>query len=239
MTEALRVLLIDDHALCRRGLGELLELRAGMKVVATTGDPREALALVQAHRPDLVVTDLRMAPIDGLRLVQSFQDHGLDVPVVILTMSDSREDLAHALRMGVRAYLLKDLPPEEIVDAIVRAARGELVVAPVMAAKLSSLLQDNQQQQQRDSTLRQLTVREREILGYVARGLSNKAIANTLGISHDTVKLHVRHILSKLNLGSRVEAAVFAIEQRAESRALAGRSGQDALAGRSGQDALA
>ncbi len=214
MTEPLRVALIDDHGLCRRGLGELLEVRAGMKVVATTGNPEEGVELIAAHQPDLAVIDLRMPQLDGLRLLRALRDAGSQVPVVILTMSDSREDLSAALRMGARGYLLKDMDPQDVIDAIGRAARGELVVAPAMAAKLAGLLEEGPQRSGGGASLDQLTAREREILAQVARGLSNKAIARALGISHDTVKLHVRHILSKLGFSSRVEAAVFAIENR-------------------------
>jgi two-component system nitrate/nitrite response regulator NarL len=134
--------------------------------------------------------------------------------VLILTMSDSRDDLGKALRLGARGYLLKDMEPDEVADSIRRAARGELAIAPAMALKLAGLLDEEQQPAQR-SVLDRLTSRERQILDYVAQGMSNKAIARVLGISHDTVKLHVRHILSKLSLGSRVAAAVFAVEHRA------------------------
>lgn len=216
MSEPLRVLLVDDHGLCRLGLAELIELRLGMKVVAATGDPEEAVGLIEALKPDLAVIDLRMAPLDGLRLLRRLRDAGSKVPVVILTMSDSRDDLAAALRMGARGYLLKDMDPNDVIEAISRAARGELVVAPAMTAKLAGLLEEGKQRQERETSLDLLTARERQILAYVSRGLSNKAIAKTLGISHDTVKLHVRHILSKLGFSSRVEAAVFAIEHRIE-----------------------
>jgi two-component system nitrate/nitrite response regulator NarL len=215
MTEPLRVLLVDDHGLCRLGLAELIELRLGMKVVAATGDSEEAVGLIEALKPDLAVIDLRMAPLDGLRLLRRLRDAGSKVPVVILTMSDSRDDLAAALRMGARGYLLKDMDPNDVIEAISRA-RGELVVAPAMTAKLAGLLEEGKQRQERETSLDLLTARERQILAYVSRGLSNKAIAKTLGISHDTVKLHVRHILSKLGFSSRVEAAVFAIEHRIE-----------------------
>jgi two-component system nitrate/nitrite response regulator NarL len=134
--------------------------------------------------------------------------------VVILTMSDSETDLAAALRAGVRGYLLKDMEPEDVIAAIGRAARGELVVAPAMALKLAQLLQPGAKERARGDVLATLTEREREILDHLARGESNKTIARALDISHDTVKLHVRHILSKLNLNSRVEAAVFAVESR-------------------------
>ena len=217
MSRRQRIALIDDHGLCRLGLGELIEAQTGMEVVASTGNPEEAVEMLRSERPDLAVMDLRMAPTDGLRLLRRFRDEGIEVPVVVLTMSDSKDDLAQALRMGVRGYLLKDMEPADIVESIARAAKGELVVAPVMAARLASLLSDEgRPREERTSSLDQLTAREREILVYVARGLSNKAIARELGISHDTVKLHVRHILSKLGFASRVEAAVFAIEQRVD-----------------------
>ncbi len=229
MSEPLRVLLVDDHGLCRLGLAELIELRLGMKVVAATGDSEEAVGLIESLKPDLAVIDLRMAPIDGLRLLRRLRDAGSKVPVVILTMSDSRDDLAAALRMGARGYLLKDMDPNDVIEAISRAARGELVVAPAMTAKLAGLLEEGKQRQERETSLDLLTAREREILSYVSRGLSNKAIAKTLGISHDTVKLHVRHILSKLGFSSRVEAAVFAIEHRIEAPSHKGATGdQDA-----------
>ncbi len=221
MAEPMRIVLIDDHGLCRLGLSELIEMR-GMKVVAATGDPEQAIALIEEQQPDLAVMDLRMAPVDGLRLLRRLRDAGSKVPVVVLTMSDSRDDLATALRMGARGYLLKDMEPSDVIDSIVRAARGELVVAPAMTAKLAGLFDAGEQRQASRSSLDLLTVREREILAHVARGSSNKAIARTLGISHDTVKLHVRHILAKLGFSSRVEAAVFAIEHRIEEQGAGG-----------------
>ncbi|HET9470908.1 MAG TPA: response regulator transcription factor, partial [Usitatibacter sp.] len=134
-----------------------------------------------------------------------------ETPVLILTMCDSQEDLANAMRAGVRGYLLKDMDPDDIVDSIRRALRGEFVVAPAMAAKLSLLFGAANGQ---EPAGRPLTQRELEILGCIAQGMSNKAIAKALDISHDTVKLHVRHILGKLNVSSRVEAAVYAVERK-------------------------
>jgi two-component system nitrate/nitrite response regulator NarL len=130
-------------------------------------------------------------------------------------MSDSQDDLAAALRAGVKGYLLKDMEPEDVIAAIGRAARGELSVAPALTLKLAQMLQAGGAGTERRDLLSALTERERQILEHLARGESNKTIARALDISHDTVKLHVRHILTKLNLNSRVEAAVFAVEQRA------------------------
>jgi two-component system nitrate/nitrite response regulator NarL len=209
-----RIVLVDDHSLCRTGLSDLLRQRGGMEVLAAIGDPDLVVPTLRDKRPDLLVLDLRMPDVDGLTLLQRIRAEGLDTPVVILTMSDSETDLAAALRAGVRGYLLKDMEPEDVIAAIGRAARGELVVAPAMALKLAQLLQPGAKERARGDVLATLTEREREILDHLARGESNKTIARALDISHDTVKLHVRHILSKLNLNSRVEAAVFAVESR-------------------------
>ncbi|MCX8003726.1 MAG: response regulator [Burkholderiaceae bacterium] len=214
MSERVKLVLIDDHALCRRGLADLLTRKAAIDVVATTGNAEEAQRLVQELAPDLVVLDLRMSPTDGLTLLKRLREQGCRTPVVILTMSDARADVAEALRLGVQGYLLKDMEPDAIADAIWRAAQGELVMAPAVAAKLGDILRDRQSANEHENAIRQLTGRERQILAHVAAGRSNKAIARALGISHDTVKLHVRHILAKLSLSSRVEAAVFAVEHR-------------------------
>ncbi len=210
-----RVVLIDDHALCRNGLADLLRTRGGMQVLAAVSDPEELLAAVRTHRPDLAVLDLRLPNTDGLALLRRMRAEDLDTPAVILTMSDSDADLSAALRAGVRGYLLKDMEPEDIVRGIAQAARGELTVAAAMIAKLGQLLDSGGKAGARQGALASLTERERQILDHLARGESNKAIARALDISHDTVKLHVRHILSKLNLNSRVEAAVFMVEARA------------------------
>ncbi|MCC7327450.1 MAG: response regulator transcription factor [Burkholderiales bacterium] len=214
MTEPIRVVLIDDHGLCRRGLSELLEARAGVEVAGHTGNADEAMQLLRDEQPDLAIMDLRMVPVDGHQLLTRLRAEGIDTPIVVLTMSDSPDDLGRAFRAGVRGYLLKDMDPDDVIDAIRRTARGEVVVSPVMAAKLVDLLMPPRPGITRDDYMKTLTEREREILQYLANGKSNKAIALDLGISHDTVKLHVRHILSKLGLRSRVEAAVFAVEHR-------------------------
>jgi two-component system nitrate/nitrite response regulator NarL len=213
--EQLRVVLVDDHALCRNGLTDLLHHRGNITVVAALGDPDKVAAVLHEHKPDLVVLDLRMPTTDGLTLLRRLRAEGCDTPALILTMSDSETDLAAALRAGARGYLLKDMEPEEVIAAIERAAHGELTVAPAMTLKLAQMLQAGSKGSDRKGLLESLTERERQILDHLARGESNKAIARTLDISHDTVKLHVRHILSKLNLTSRVEAAVFAVESRA------------------------
>lgn len=214
MTERTRVILVDDHALCRSGLTELLEQRGNMEVVGATGDPAQVMPMLRERQPDLMVLDLRLATTDGLSLLRLIRSEGCETPVVILTMSDSEDDMAAALRAGVRGYLLKDMEPEAVIDSIVRAARGEMVVASAMTLKLAQILQSGPKGSAMGDLVASLTEREREVLDHVAHGQSNKAIAKALDISHNTVKLHVRHIMEKLKLRSRVEAAVFAFEYR-------------------------
>ncbi len=214
-TPPIKLVLVDDHSLVRQGLADLLSRSAGMQVLATTGRADETLGLLQKHRPDLLILDLRMAPVDGITLLKSLREQGEQTPVIVLTMSEAAEDLAAALRLGVRGYLLKDMEPVDVIEGIRRAARGALVVAPSISGKLAAILQSGEEPGSAASLVKQLTGRERQILGHVAAGMSNKAIAKALGISHDTVKLHVRHILAKLGLTSRVEAAVFAVQNRA------------------------
>jgi two-component system nitrate/nitrite response regulator NarL len=207
-----RIILVDDHTLFRKGLAELLEQSGSIEVTAFTGNPDDVARLLKAHRPDVLILDLNMPGTDGITLMQQLRADKFDLPVLILTLSEAEDDLARALRAGANGYLLKSMEPDEVVDAIQRAQRGETVVAPAMTAKLVRLY--DQKGQDANSLLDALTPREREILTHLSRGESNKAIARALDISHDTVKLHVRHILAKLNLSSRVEAAVFAVEHR-------------------------
>lgn len=212
MAEPIRVVLVDDHTLFRKGLAELLEHSGAVKVVGITGSPDEACRLLREEAPDVVMMDLNMPARDGIALLGDFRAAGIDVPALFLTVSNAERDLAAALRAGARGYLLKDMEPDDVVDAVRRAARGETVVAPAMTAQLVNLV--DAKRNTPESLLNQLTAREREILQHLARGASNKAIARTLNISQETVKLHVRHVLAKLNLSSRVEAAVFAVERK-------------------------
>lgn len=218
MSDKLKVVLVDDQSLCRRGLSELLANCYDFTVLGATGDINELRTLLD-KKPDLLIVDLRMKPLDGISLIQQLRGEGYTTPAVMLTMSDSEADLTNAIRAGVRGYLLKDMAPDDVVDAIRRVAAGELVVAPTMTMKMIDMLRGEPLGQEPKNSLKLLTEREREILQLLARGESNKAIAQTLNISYDTVKQHVRHILNKLNLSSRVKAAVlFTNEQNAQSK---------------------
>lgn len=208
----LRIVLVDDHTLFRKGLAELLEREGAVQVAAITGDPAEVAGLLRTHTPDVLLLDLNIGGTDGIQVMQELRADGVLLPVLLLTVSEAEEDMARALRNGANGYLLKSMEPDELVDAVIRAARGETVVAPAMTAKLVRMLDGKNNSA--SSLLESLTQREREILKHLAKGESNKAIARALDISYDTVKLHVRHILAKLNLSSRVEAAVFAVENK-------------------------
>ncbi len=210
--EQLSIVLVDDHTLFRKGLAELLEREGAVKVSAITGNPADVAGLLRMHSPDVLLLDLNIGGTDGIQVMQELRADAFLLPVLLLTVSEAEEDMARALRSGANGYLLKSMEPDELVDAIVRAARGETVVAPAMTAKLVRMLDGKNNSA--TSLLESLTQREREILKHLAKGESNKAIARELEISYDTVKLHVRHILAKLNLSSRVEAAVFAVENK-------------------------
>jgi two-component system nitrate/nitrite response regulator NarL len=215
VSEPIRVVLADDHTLFRKGLAELLEQQGRIRVAGITGNADDALTMVRELQPDAVVVDLKMPPQGGLQLLRKLKAEQWQGAALILTVSDDEDDLANALRAGAKGYLLKDMEPDEVVDAVERAVAGETVVAPAMMLKMVKLLQSGGSTQPKEDPLKSLTAREKEILQFLALGLSNKAIARELDISHDTVKLHVRHILAKLNLTSRVEAAVFIVERAA------------------------
>lgn len=205
--ERLKVVLVDDHSLCRRGLSELLARYYDFSVLGETDNIDELRSLLDKV-PDLLIIDLRMKPIDGITLLKLLRSEGYTTPAAMLTISNSGTDLINAIHAGVRGYLLKDMAPDDLVDAIRRVATGELVVAPSMAKIMIDMLRDERAKKDPKKPLKPLTKREREILRLLALGENNKAIAKILNISDQTVKLHVRHILSKLNLSSRVNAAV-------------------------------
>jgi len=206
--EPIKALLVDDHPLFRKGLAELFEHDGRIRVVGVAGSLADARPLL-AQQPDVLIMDLNLPGQDGIEAIRRLREEGLKIPVIALTMSDAEDDMTAALRAGARGYLLKSMEPDEVIEAIARAARGEVVVAPAMTAKLVRLLDGKPDAP--GSLMDQLTQREREILDCLTRGKSNKAIAQELAISIDTVKLHVKNVLTKLNLSSRVEAAVYAV----------------------------
>ena len=209
---ALRIVDIDDHTLFRDGLQSLLG-RHGIEVVASVGDGREGIRLAQELKPDIVLLDMRMPNMSGLEVLKQFQHLKFESPIVMLTTSGDERDLVEALRNGAKGYLLKDMEPDDVVAALREIIQGETVVAPNLTQILAKVVKGEDPLEPEPSPLDNLTPREREILSLLAEGQSNKVIARNLGISDGTVKLHVKAILRKLNIHSRVEAAVIAVEQ--------------------------
>ena len=215
--DRLRVMVIDDHTLFRSGLSELLE-RRGIEVCAAVGDGEEGCRLAVELEPDVVLLDLRMPETDGLSVLERFATLNLGCAVVMLTTSSDERDLVTSLRSGARGYLLKDMEPEHLVDALAAVVDGETVVAPEMTSVLAKVVKGGGVESDRPGRFSSLTPREFEILRHLAEGQSNKEIARDLGITDGTVKLHVRSILRKLEVRSRVEAAVIAVEERVFQR---------------------
>lgn len=208
----MRVLLIDDHTLFRLGLKGLLE-HSNIEVVGAASTGQDGLRLAAELDPDVILLDVRMPDMDGLLVLNNLRDQGISAPIAMLTTSDEDTDLVDSLRSGAQGYLLKDMDPEELVAALHKIVAGETVVAPQLAGILARALQGKPVAKPPMTPLSSLTPREKEIISHLAEGQSNKAIARDLGISDGTVKLHVKAILRKLKVRSRVEAAVIAVEQ--------------------------
>ena len=211
--DRLRVMIVDDHTLFRSGLSELLE-RRGIEVCAAVGDGEEGCRVAAELEPDIVLLDLRMPGLDGLSVLERLAALGLQCAVVMLTTSSDERDLVTSLRSGARGYLLKDMEPDRLVEALAAVVDGETVVAPEMTSVLAKVVKGGALGSGRPNRFSSLTPREFEILRHLAEGQSNKEIARDLGITDGTVKLHVRSILRKLEVRSRVEAAVIAVEER-------------------------
>jgi two-component system nitrate/nitrite response regulator NarL len=210
--QALRVLIIDDHTLFRSGLQELLE-RRGIAVVGTVGDGEEGCTLAKTLDSDVILLDVRMPGMGGLTVLERIKAAGVETPVLMLTTSTEDRDLIAAVRAGAQGYLLKDLEPDELIDSLGKIIGGECVIAPEMTGVLARVVQGDEPIASSNDRFSELTPREMEILCHLAEGQSNKVIARELGISNGTGKLHVRAILRKLQVRSRVEAAVLAVEE--------------------------
>ncbi len=222
----MRVLLIDDHALFRFGVSELLE-RRGIEVVDALGECEAGIERVVETAPDVVLLDLRMPRLSGLEVLKRLRQAGQTMPVAMLTTSADERDLIASLKAGAQGYLLKDMEPDELISALKDILAGRTVVAKELTGILARVVQGAREQPREPASFANLTPREREILRHLAEGQSNKAIARELGITDGTVKLHVKAILRKLAVHSRVEAAVIAVERNL--RTLDG--GESGLAG--------
>lgn len=211
----MRVLLIDDHALVRKGIEALLQSR-GIEIAASVGSGQEGLEKAQQLMPDIILLDMNMPGMTGPETLQALRVNNIDTPVLMLTMSRDEADLAEALRSGAQGYLLKDMEPDDLVPALNSALSGDNVVAKELIGSLTRIVQGKtasvEKKSEKHPGLDKLTPRENEILVHIAEGQSNKVIARELDISDGTVKLHVKSILRKLNVHSRVEVAVIAVE---------------------------
>ncbi|MGD2116853.1 MAG: response regulator transcription factor [Chromatiales bacterium] len=209
----MRVMLIDDHALFRIGLRELLE-RRGIEVLDAVGDCDAGIQQVIETQPDVVLLDMRMPQMTGIQVLQKLRQQEQKMPIAMLTTSREEKDVIDSLQSGAQGYLLKDMEPDDLITALRDIVDGKTIVAPELTAVLARAVQgDMAETPAVPDILSELTPREREILCHLAEGQSNKVIARNLGISDGTVKLHVKAILRKLNVHSRVEAAVIAVEK--------------------------
>lgn len=213
MKNNIRVLLIDDHALFRIGLEGLLEKR-GIDVLEAIGSGAAGVEKALELKPDVILLDMRMPDMTGTQVLKRIRDAKIETPVVMLTTSNEERDLIESLRNGAQGYLLKDIEPDDLVKSLNEVLAGKTVVAPELTPVLAKVVQHgNNPAITKPTPFSELTPREYEILCHLAEGQSNKVIANNLGISDGTVKLHVKSILRKLGVHSRVEAAVIAVEQ--------------------------
>jgi len=210
----IRILLIDDHTLFRSGIRALLQRQADFEIVDEAADGVEGIKRAKQHRPDVILLDLNMPGLSGLDALQLMVEDLPDSAVVMLTVSEEAEELATALRSGARGYLLKNIETEALTSAIRRAATGEPVISEAMTAKLVQQFRAPcpPAAAPRAADAPSLTARERDIVRGLVRGESNKEIARELGVAESTVKIHVQNILKKLNLASRVQVAVYAVE---------------------------
>jgi two-component system, NarL family, nitrate/nitrite response regulator NarL len=209
------ILIIDDHPLLRRGVAQLLELEDDLELIGDTGEPEVGVRLAGELDPDMILLDLNMPGMDGIQTLKALREEGFAGRIVMFTVSDHEEDLVAALRAGADGYLLKDMDPDEMIRQLRQATLGRMVVSESLTALLAEALR-NQRAQPATPDIHSLTQREREILRELAAGLSNKLIARKLDITEGTVKVHVKHLLKKLNLRSRVEAAVWAVQEGAD-----------------------
>ena len=212
--DAIRVLICDDHALFRRGLIMVLESEDGIEVVAEAEDGKEAIRAAEDVGPDVILMDVRMPRMSGIEATRAIAESVPTAKVLMLTVSDEEEDLYEAVKAGATGYLLKEISIEEVANAIRAVVTGQSLISPSMASKLLIEFNNLARQAQQKVIAPKLTDRELQVLKLVAQGMSNREAAETLFISENTVKNHVRNILEKLHLHSRMEAVVYAVREK-------------------------
>lgn len=205
------ILLIDDHTLFRTGLRFLLEQEEHFNVIGEATDGLSGVKLAEQLQPDLILLDLDMPVMNGREALPQLLNDAPERVVIILTVSEDAEDLTECMRLGARGYLLKNIETHFLLEGIRKAMDGDSILSPEMTTKLISQLRNPTPVKEND-ILNTLTLREKETLHWLAKGASNKVIAREMNVAESTVKVHVQNILRKLELNSRVQAAVFAVE---------------------------
>ena len=214
--ETIKVLVVDDHALFRRGIAAVLANQESLEVVGEASDGLEAIQKTKEIVPDVVLMDLNMPNCTGLEATQALQTEMPQVNILVLTISDKEADLFAAMKFGARGYILKDTEPDELVHAIFHIARGGVIVSPLMATKLLTEFKDLRAGVEWESAQEAeavLSPREGEVLQLVAQGATNKEIGDSLVISESTVKSHLKSIMEKLHLANRSQAAAYAVQK--------------------------
>jgi DNA-binding NarL/FixJ family response regulator len=216
--EPIRTLIVDDHALFRRGLEIVLVTEPDIEVVGEAGDGAEAVQRAGESLPDVVLMDIKMPRSSGIEACRSIKDVAPSARIIILTMSDDEEDLFDAIKAGASGYLLKDIPLDQVAEAVRSVHGGQSLISPSMAGKLltefASIARRETEESPREVPAPKLTDREMQVLKLVARGMNNRDIAKELFISDNTVKNHVRNILEKLQIHSRMEAVMVAVREK-------------------------
>ncbi len=210
------ILVVDDHPLFRKGVIQLIQAASEFRFVGEAPSGREGLQLAQSLHPDMILLDLNMKDMNGVDVLKAIKEDGLDSRVIMLTVSDQAEDLMAALQAGADGYLLKDMEPEDLMRKLAEAAHGKITISERLTQLLVASLRDKN----RPTSLAEagLTEQEYRILDHLVDGKSNKLIARDMNIAEGTVKVHVKHLLKKLNLRSRVEAAVWADRCRRQAK---------------------
>lgn len=212
MSDKIRVLLVDDHTLFRSGIKSLLQRNEEFEVVGEAGDGLEGIKRARSLRPNVVLLDLHMPGVSGLEALKVIVEEIPEVRALMLTVSEDAQDLMDALRAGASGYLLKNIETEMLIDGVRRVAAGESVVSQQMTAKLIAGVRNPPRQEGSPPDRERFSPRERDILASLAQGESNKEIARRLDLAESTVKIHVQNIFKKLNMTSRVQVALYAVE---------------------------
>lgn len=210
--DAASLLLIDDHPMLRNGVKQLISMEPGLRVVGEASHGEQGVELAERLDPDLILLDLNMPGMNGLETLGRLREKSLSGRVVVFSVSDHEDDVVSALKNGADGYLLKDMEPEDLLAALHQAAAGKMVLSETLMPILAASLRENRSGAER--SIQQLTPRERDILKLLAQGLPNKVIARKLSITESTVKVHVKHLLKKMKLKSRVEAAVWVLQEK-------------------------